>query len=247
MGVILFNRGRMLALAASTLACTLFGGRASAANLLANPGFETGASAGGGDIPGAAGWSSFDNAYTTSSPNPAPVGPHSGVGSLKMFSSGVAGVFQTFPATPGEVFNFNADGLALTSDQLGGGNFALLKVVWLNSSGAGLQPVANDPNLIGTDETDGNPGITSAEITANTGPGTWLPYTAQGTAPAGTAQVQVLDLFVNVGGANGNGQSGAVWYDDESLSQVSVPEPVTLSALGMVGLPLLMRRRRSRA
>jgi hypothetical protein len=241
MRAIRFFRGKIVALAASTLACALLTSRASA-NLLANPGFETGATVGAGDTPVIPGWGSFDNAYLTSAPNPAPVGPHSGIGSLKLFSGGVAGVFQTFAASPGQVYNFNADGLALAADQLGGTNFALLKIVWMNG-GTALQPVASDPNLIGTDNTSGNPGIESAQITASTTPGVWLPYTAQGTAPAGTTNVQVLDLFVNTGGSNSNGQSGAAWYDDEALNQVTVPEPVTLGALGAMALPLLMRRR----
>jgi hypothetical protein len=242
-----FIRTASLALAASTLACVV--STSHAQNLLANPGFETGASVGAGDTQNIPGWGSFDNAYLTSSPNPAPVGPHSGVGSLKLFSGGVAGVYQTFSASPGQIYNFSGFGLALSSDQIGttaGGasNFAVMKIVWFDG-GTELQPVASDPNLIGSDETDSNPGILSPEITASTATGAWLPYTAQGTAPATTTNVQVLALFVNVGGANANNDSGSAWYDDFSLSQVTVPEPATMSLLLLAGTPLLMRRKRA--
>lgn len=235
---------RAIVIGAVSAACLGFVSRASA-NLLLNPGFEIGANAGAGDTQTIPDWGSFDNAWLTSSPNPAPVGPHSGIGSLKLFSGGVAGVYQTFSASAGQVYNFSGFGLALSSDELGGGNFAVMKIVWIDSNGNDLQPVAGDPSLIGTDETDGNPGVLSDEITASTPTGSWLPYDAQGTAPTGTASVQVLALFVNVGGANVNNQSGSAWYDDFALNQV-VPEPTTASIVLLSGIPVLMRRRRAK-
>ena len=110
--------------------------------------------------------------------------------------------------------------------------------------------MASDPNLIGTDNTSGNPGIESAQITASTAPGVWLPYTAQGTAPAGTTNVQVLDslrehpiLVLQLRTA----RRGAAWcMTMKPLNQVTgTSSSVTLGAFGAHGMPLTSIRRRS--
>ena len=86
--------GALLAMAPTT---------ARAANVLANPGFETGTATGNPDVGGSPSWTTFGNVFTTSAPNPLPVGPHTGTGALKEFGTfpGVSGAFQSFPTTPG--------------------------------------------------------------------------------------------------------------------------------------------------
>ena len=104
-----------------------------AANTLVNPGFETDAVLNAAPVGGATGWSTFSNA-TTASANLDPV--HSGIGSLKLAGRGnfsVPGAFQSFPASPGQVWDFQ--GYMLTPGTLpADATFGLLKIVWSNGT-----------------------------------------------------------------------------------------------------------------
>lgn len=200
--------------AVALLACA----GAAQANVLTNPGFETGASAGGGDFPGAPGWINFGNTYTTSFPNPIAPGPHSGVGALKEFGTfpGVSGVFQSFAANSGETWSMSGWGLNASSDPMQPDNFGLLKISFFNSGGAEIA------------------GFESNRIDITSPIDQWFPLSASGVAPAGTVSVNLFCLFVQ---PNFNG--GSAFFDDIN----AVPAPASAALLGMGGLLALRRKR----
>lgn len=187
---------------------------------LVNPGFETGTAVGNGDVYGAAGWNVFGNVYNVSSPNPAPAGPHSGTGAVKMFGTfpGVSGAFQSFPASAGESWTLSGFGLNSSGDPMQPDNFGLLKISFQD---AGNNELA---------------GFESPHITISTVQDQWQSLNALGTAPAGTHHVNLFALFVQPA-TNG----GSAAFDD--LSGGLVPEPTSLSLLALGGLIALRRRR----
>jgi hypothetical protein len=191
---------------------------ASQANVLVNPGFETGVSAGAPDSYGASGWIAFGNVFNTAAPNPLPAGPRSGVGALKQFGTfpGVSGAFQTFTASPGQTWSLSGFGLSASTDPMQAENFALLKISFQD---AGNNELA---------------GFESAHITITSPLDQWLALSAMGTAPAGTHHVNLFALFVQ---PNFNG--GAAFFDDLS----AVPTPGALGLLAASGLVLARRRR----
>jgi hypothetical protein len=72
---------------------------------------------------------------------------------------------------------------------------------------------------------------------------TWNPYTAAGIAPAGSSQVLLeIGWFGGNGTAHGTGSQSA-FADDVTLG-VAVPEPASLSVMGLGALTLLVRRRK---
>jgi hypothetical protein len=193
-----------------------------AANVLINPGFETGTAVGNGDVGGAPGWSAFGNTFNVSSPNPTPVGPHSGTGAEKEFGTfpGVSGVFQTFPTTPGSAWSLSGFGLNASSDAMQADNFGTLKI--------SFQDAGNNELL----------GIDSNHITNATPQDQWIAMIANGVAPAGTNHVNLFALFVQPA-TNG----GSALFDD--LSGSAVPEPATLGLVGIVMICYTLVRRRS--
>ncbi len=93
------------------------------------------------------------------------------------------------------------------------GTRALLKIVWLNSSGASLQcvPSSQDTNLLGSIETGSYPGITSEIELSGTSPqNVWTFLEARGTAPAGATQIQSFCILVT----GASGPTETVFFDD---------------------------------
>lgn len=225
------NRWKFFALAA--LAAMLCASTQAMANVLANPGFETDAVFGAPPVGGATGWTTFGNA-TTASANLDPV--RSGIGSLRLAGSGgfsVPGAFQTFPASPGEIWDFQ--GYMLTPSTLpADATFGLLKIVWSN----GVNDLPPGPINIGQPGPPANPGIESLPFLNSASiPNVWQFTQAQGVAPAGTMQVGFFALFVD--------QSAGIGYFDD-LRATRIPEPATIGLLGVgaFGCVTLARRRR---
>jgi len=191
---------------------------AARANVLANPGFEAGTAPGNPDAYGAAGWNAFGNVYTVSAANPVPVGPHGGTGALKEFGTfpGVSGVFQSFSASPGDLWSMTGWGLNASSDLMQPDNFGLLKISFFNSGGGEIA------------------GFESNHIDVNSPVDQWFALSASGVAPAGTVSVNLFCLFVQ---PNFNG--GSAHFDDIS----AVPAPASAALLGLGGLVALRRRR----
>jgi hypothetical protein len=203
---------------------------ATLANQLANPGFEANAVLNAGPVPGATGWNTFANAATTSAPNDP---THSGIGSLRLVGGGnfsVPGAFQTFPASPGELWNF--EGYMLTPAALpANATFGLLKIVWSN----GTNDLPPGQINVGQAGPAANPGIESLPfLNAASTPNTWNFTQAQGVAPAGTTQVSMFALFVD--------QSPGTGYFDD-LDASLIPEP-SCAALALAGVVCFAGKRR---
>jgi hypothetical protein len=188
------------------------------ANVLVNPGFETGSAVGAPDSGGAAGWQSFGNVFSVSSPNPVTAGPRTGTGALKQFGTfpGVSGAFQLFATIPGDAWSITGFGLNASSDAMQADNFAILKISFQDAGGTELL------------------GIESTRITISSPLDQWQSLSANGIAPAGTTQVGIFTLFIQPA-TNG----GSAFFDDIT----AVPAPASVALLG-IGCLTMSRRRR---
>jgi hypothetical protein len=166
---------------------------AQSQNVLSNPGFEAGTTD----------WITFNGATAGTAPTD-PVRTGSGSLMLPGFGGfGVPGAYQTFPASPGELWDFQ--GYMLTPSTLpGGATFGLLKIVWSD----GTVDIPPGSAIIGTANNGANPGIESTPLLdASSTPNTWIYTRAAGIAPSGTTQVKLFALFVDQ-------SAGTVFFDD---------------------------------
>lgn len=198
-------------------ACAAVGliGSGTNANVLTNPGFESGLS----------GWTTFGNVFAET------ITPRTGSGDAKMFGNfsggfNVSGLFQSFPASAGQNWSFDAYFRHNTGDQLTGAglpnfNWVVMKFEYRDASNTAIAGGAVETvSLDGTSATD-----------------TWLhsgPISL--AAPAGTASVFAFLLYLQP-----LFDGGAVLMDDANL----VPAPGGAGGLVCAGLVLLLRRRRS--
>lgn len=159
-------------------------------NVLANPGFATGLT----------GWSTFGNVFTDTRAFTVRSSP----GSAKMFSTftvdSPSGLFQTFPATPGSIWELSAHArntcqetpITGTND-----NYVLARIVFRDA--ANVEIGSND-----------------VVLADNASPlGTFVQRRIQATAPAATASVQAYILFISP-----SLLGGAVWIDDVNLHRL---------------------------
>ncbi|MGE3173478.1 MAG: hypothetical protein AB7O97_12710 [Planctomycetota bacterium] len=164
---------------------------AAAQNLLANPSFELGLN----------GWGAFGNSLADLS-NPPSVVPRTGVQLCKMFGNfsggfNVSGVFQSFPAQPGQTFTLDCWSRQWSGDPLIGGglpnsNWAVMKIAFFDAGGT----------EIGNAEQVVLDGLSLQD--------TWIDNPAvSGTAPPNTTSVQALLLFLQPGN-----DGGAAQFDD---------------------------------
>lgn len=168
---------------------------ALAQNLLANPGFENGLT----------GWGAFGNSYGEPT-NPPAIQPRSGGGLCKMFgnfsgSFNVSGVFQAFPASPGQQFTLDCwtrhfSGDAMVGTGLPNNNWAVMKIAFFNGSGA---EIGNAEQIV---------------LNGNYLQDTWIDNpSVTGTAPVGTTSVQALLLYLQPAF-----QGGAAHFDDVTFT-----------------------------
>ncbi len=180
---------------------------AANANLLTNPGFESGYS----------GWTSFGNAYTESSA--ASLFPaHGGDRVAKMFGNfsggfNVTGAFQSFAAAEGQIWSIDCFSYNASGDAMSGGNWAVMKIAFFNA---------------------GNTEIGFAEtriLDAASPRDTWLDNTpAVGVAPAGTASVGAFLLFLQPEFAG-----GAAWFDDVVVTPAPSAGLLLVGGLALAG------------
>ena len=93
------------------------------------------------------------------------------------------------------------------------GTRALLKIVWLNSSGVTINPVpANqDTNLVGSVETGQYGGVVSQiEMSGASPQNAWTFMESRATCPAGATQIQAFCILVT----GSSGPTETVYFDD---------------------------------
>lgn len=162
-------------------------------NLLANPSFDDN----GGSL---SGWGAFGNAYSDTNIS------LSAPGSGKMFGNfsggfDVTGIFQAFPAKEADEYTFAASSFVGSFDPLSGTgpadfNWAVMKIAFFDGGGteiAGNEVIIAD----GTSPVD-----------------VWQPFQVAATAPAGTASVQALFLFLQP-----YNDGGSVFVDNATFSR----------------------------
>jgi len=168
---------RLLSVAIVALFLTGIATAASAANVLVNPGFENGLD----------GWGHFANAFAEAS-NPPQFVPYEGNGLASMFGNwwgvfNVSGIFQEFPATEGTEWTMSCktrhwSGDPMTADGVDD-NWVVQKIAFFDAGGTEIGGVESTV-LNGTFATD-----------------TWFDNAPiVGVAPAGTAKVQALVLYL---------------------------------------------------
>jgi len=191
-----------LAIVAAT---TLGFSSTAAANLLANPGFETG----GGSYTG---WTTFGSGVQLSLPAGENI-IRTGAAASKTFgeffgcpdpspsSYGVGGYFQAFTPTAGMIYTFSGFAYVSSTDPMIGTdtctkNRAIAKIAFFNAVSGGAEIAANEI-VIG----DGN------SITDQ-----WNAFTLSAPVPTGALRVETLILFLQP-----ECDAGSVFVDDLSL------------------------------
>lgn len=181
-------------------------GSAPAQNVLTNPGFENGSTGNG-----AAGWTTFGNVYTEGTNAPQFV-PYEGNQLASMFGNfdapyNVSGMFQEFPTSEGAEWQLSAKSRHFSGDAMIGsqgtdGNWVVQKIVFKDASDTELPGAVESTILDGSFATD-----------------TWHENAPiQGTAPAGTVQIEAFILYIQPGS-----DGGAAHIDDVELVELVVP------------------------
>jgi MYXO-CTERM domain-containing protein len=190
---------------------------AATANLLADPGFESGTPVAGG----VGGWEPFNAAAFSMAQ------AHTGDWSMELLTTNnVPGAYQAIPASPGDVFT--CTGWALAPVALAGPEpaFGGIQISYFDAVGTDL----------GTVETGaGNAAADFRGINQPGGdfvPGVWEELTVTATAPAGTAKVQAFPIYIDF-----SGNTQGIYVDDMTLT----PEPASLMLLGLAALALRRR------
>jgi hypothetical protein len=191
---------------------------ARAANVLANPGFETPSAAAGdvGIAPGSSSWNGFNGAFITAATQ------HTGAQAGKAFGN-PGGMYQDFAATPGQTWSGTVFAENLASDPLAGPQGGFINIEWHDAAN-------NTISFLST------PIVNSASPT-----NTWTLGSVSGVAPAGTTTARLVLLSGPYTGLPGNA-GGAAYFDDATFQ--IVPEPASLGAAVLLGGMALIRRRR---
>jgi hypothetical protein len=116
--------------------------------------------------------------------------------------------------------------------------YSFLGIIYQNVKGQTIGTL--DSNGF-NDETDIPAGSVTSYVGSN-GSTAWLPYSVTGVAPAGTVSAELVIGWQN-GGVDGNTGGQSAFATGAGFAPVTVPEPATLSVLGLGGMALLARRR----
>lgn len=176
-------------------------------NLLVDPSFEDFGDATGGY----GGWQLFNNA----SRNTEQVA-QDGFFALKTFGPfhgnvDASGAFQNVAAVPGEEFEGSVWAFTPTGDSIKGqNNYTNITLSFVNSAGAVIGSVNYSP---GTNEKN-TPIFDGRD--PNMPQDSWVQYSVNAIAPAGTAYVRTSLFFIQL-----NNQGGAVWFDNASLVKLT--------------------------
>jgi len=213
---------KLLALTCAGIA-SLVMSQSSHANLLVDGNFDTYVASSAGD------WVPFNGLAIGATTN-ALSAPNAASGSDSTF--GTPGAFENFAAAPGQTFDLTGES-KITSLTTGAGGSYIASVQFTfwsgpNGTGTNLGTVQTAPGsaLLAPSPTVGQVGTYTL---VNTGPG---------TAPAGTASGQAFVLI-----QAGNGDNITAFLDNLDLEPV--PEPASLSLIGLPLLGMAMRRRRN--
>ena len=188
---------------------------ASAQNMLANPGFET------GDFTG---WQHYENSYIETWNAEWCLAPYEGDFLVKMYgnfwgSFNVTPIFQEFVAIPGMEFTMTTMAKQCTIDPMLGGGAP--DACWVVMKIAFFDAVEE---------------IGGAEVTICDGTGafpldTWYSNTVTGVAPEGTIKVQALILYLQPAD---NWDPGAVHVDNLTFEMTGGPVGTEESSWGAI-------------
>ena len=126
----------------------------------------------------------------------------------------------------------------------GGNGYSYVGMVWLNKFGGAIGTTNADglsaETMIPAGSVTTYAPLSPPAASNNGGFNPWTPYSVSGVAPAGAVGIELVLGWANGGMDGGTGGQAAV-ASDVTL----VPEPASLSLLGLGGLSLLARRRGS--
>jgi hypothetical protein len=190
-----------------------------------NGGFETDDSS-GGDSAGASAWSGFSGSGFTSSQSAS---PFEGVNVFKIFGPfdsqpDEAGIFQDLAASAGQVWTASAQVQHWAGDAMQGDTFGAVQLQFFDGGGTQLGST-----------------LQSSVVDAATTQDQWNLLSISGTAPTGTADARILLVHAQ---PTGGDFGGSAFFDSASLVS-AVPEPSSLTVLGLGAIGFLSRRRRS--
>ena len=182
---------------------------------------------GGFETNGIPNWSTFNFAFQLANTNMASGVPHGGTHVLQAYGPFNAnwdgsGASQIIAASPGQSWTLNGFAMDPSGDSMKGTSFGEIQVVFKDSLN----------NTLAT--------FSSINATAGSPTDVWMPLTASGVAPAGTADATIYTLHLSSPANYG----GSIYFDD--LSVVVVPEPssVVLALTGLLGLVAFAKKRR---
>ena len=184
---------------------------------------------GGFEVPGLPSWTLYNDTFQLTAAQMASGAPHGGTHVLQAYgpfsgSWNASGAYEKIAALPNETITLSGFCMNPSGDKLtvGGASFGAIQIIWLDASSATINT------------------LQSTTVTATSPLDTWIPLSVSGTAPAGTAFVELEALHVNSPANEG----GSVYFDD--LSAVSaVPEPstVVMALTGLLGLVAFAKKR----